>query len=59
MPDMALEGALAQPLGRDVDAGRDVNHQVGPSQLSVEQALDAFVEHQFVGVDIETVGRIR
>ena len=59
MPDMALEGALAQPLGQDLDAGPDVNHQVGPSQLSVEQAVDAFVEHQFVGVDIEAVRQVR
>ncbi len=59
MPDMALEGALAQPLGEDPDADPDVNHQVGRSQLSVEQAVDAFVEYQFVGVDIKAVRQVR
>ena len=52
---MPLEGAvaLAQPLGQDLDAGADVNHQVGPGELSVEQTVDALVEHQFVGVEVE------
>ena len=52
---MALEGAvaLAQPLGQDLDAGADIDHQIGPGELSVEQAVDALVEHQFVGIEIE------
>jgi hypothetical protein len=52
---MPLEGAvaLAQPLGKNLDAGPNVNHQVGLGELSVEQAVDALVKDQLVGVEVE------
>src|SRR5579864_5577831 len=52
---MPLEGAvaLAQPLGEDLHPGAEVNHQVGPGELSVEQTVHALVKHQFVGVEVE------
>src|SRR6185312_4327457 len=54
--DMPLEAAvaLAQPIGEDLDAGANINHQVWLGELSIEQAIDTLVEHQFVGVEVET-----
>src|SRR5580704_2144731 len=52
---MPLEGAVAfaHPLGQNFDPRAEVNHQVWLCELTIEQAIDALVEHEFIGIEVE------
>ena len=52
---MAFEVAipLAEPLDQDLDVRADIDYQVGPRQLRVEQPVNVVVECELVGRQIQ------